>query len=72
VPLNLRKGWYKASNGYLYIWEPGHLNADREAMSLSIRRSWLRCLGGLFYRMKRCIIEIDRGTTTGLEAASAI
>jgi HNH endonuclease len=29
TPLNQRKGWYKASNGYIYIWEPGHPNANR-------------------------------------------
>jgi hypothetical protein len=28
--LNLRKGWYKASNGYVYIWEPNHPNAKRK------------------------------------------
>jgi hypothetical protein len=27
--LNLRKGWYKASNGYIYIWDPEHPNADK-------------------------------------------
>jgi hypothetical protein len=29
TPLNLRKGWYKASNGYIYIWDPEHPNADK-------------------------------------------
>jgi len=29
TPLNQWKGWYKASNGYVYIREPGHPNADR-------------------------------------------
>jgi hypothetical protein len=29
TPLNLRKGWYKASNGYVYIWDPEHPNADK-------------------------------------------
>jgi hypothetical protein len=29
VPLNLRKGWYKASNGYIYIWEPDHPNSNK-------------------------------------------
>lgn len=29
MPLNLRKGWYKASNGYIYIWDPEHPNADK-------------------------------------------
>jgi HNH endonuclease len=23
------KGWYKGSNGYIYIWEPEHPNADK-------------------------------------------
>jgi hypothetical protein len=29
MPLNLRKGWYKASNGYIYIWDPEHPNVDK-------------------------------------------
>lgn len=44
TPLNLRKGWYKASNLYVYIW--GNLNIPTptsEGTSPSIRRSWLRC-----------------------------
>jgi hypothetical protein len=28
-PLNLRKGWFKASNGYIYIWEPEHPNSNK-------------------------------------------
>jgi hypothetical protein len=28
-PLNQRKGWYKSSNGYVYIWEPSHPNANK-------------------------------------------
>lgn len=28
-PLNQRKGWYKSSAGYIYIWEPDHPNADK-------------------------------------------
>ena len=28
MPLNLRKGWYEATNGYIYVWEPEHPNAD--------------------------------------------
>jgi hypothetical protein len=27
--LNLRKGWYKASTGYIYIWEPDHPNSNK-------------------------------------------
>jgi flagellar basal body rod protein FlgC len=23
------QGWYKASNGYIYVWEPEHPNADK-------------------------------------------
>jgi hypothetical protein len=29
TPLNLRKGWYTRGNGYIYIWEPEHPNADK-------------------------------------------
>ena len=29
TPLNLRKGWYKSSNGYVHLWEPQHPNADK-------------------------------------------
>jgi len=29
TPLNQRKGWYRASNGYIYIWEPDHPNANK-------------------------------------------
>ena len=28
TPLNQKKGWYKR-NGYVYVWEPGHPNADK-------------------------------------------
>jgi HNH endonuclease len=24
-----RKGWYKRGNGYIYVWEPEHPNADK-------------------------------------------
>jgi HNH endonuclease len=28
--LNLRKGWFKASSGYIYIWEPEHPNSNKK------------------------------------------
>jgi hypothetical protein len=30
TPLNLRKGWFRASNGYVYIWEPDHPNSNKQ------------------------------------------
>ena len=61
-PLNLRKGWFKASNGYIYIWEPEHPTPTSKDTSQSTQRSWLQSWGGLFYRRTRCIIEIDGET----------
>jgi hypothetical protein len=63
--LNLRKGWYKASNGYIYIWEPDHPNADRRGYVAEHTKAWLRCSGGLFYQRKRCIIATGKETTIG-------
>jgi hypothetical protein len=30
TPLYQRKGWYKAANGYVYLWEPDHPNANKQ------------------------------------------
>ena len=30
TPIYQRKGWYKATNGYVYLWEPDHPNANKQ------------------------------------------
>jgi hypothetical protein len=70
TPLNLRKGWYKASNGYIYIWDPEHPTPTNEDTSQNIQRSWLRSWVALSFQKRRCIIVTGRETTTGLRTSS--
>lgn len=67
TPLNLRKGWYKASNGYIYIWEPDHPMPTSMDMWRSILRSWLQGWVGRSYPRKRCITETRRETIIALK-----
>ena len=62
TPLNLRKGWFRASNGYVYIWEPDHPTPTSKDMWRSMQKSWLRYWGGLCCQKRRCITVTGRGT----------
>ena len=70
TPLNLRKGWYKASNGYIYIWDPEHPNADKRGYVAEHTKVMAEVLGRPLFQKRRCIIVTGRETTTGLRTSS--
>jgi hypothetical protein len=45
TPLNQRKGWFKASNGYIYIWEPDHPNSNKKGYVAEHARVMASILG---------------------------
>jgi hypothetical protein len=70
TPLNLRKGWYKASNGYVYIWEPNHPNAKSKGYVAEHAKVMAAILGRLSCQRRKCIIATDGGMITALRILS--
>jgi hypothetical protein len=68
--LNLRKGWYKASNGYVYIWEPNHPNAKSKGYVAEHAKVMAAILGRLSCQRRKCIIATDGGMITALRILS--
>jgi hypothetical protein len=75
--LNLRKGWFRASNGYGYIWEPDHPNSNKQGYVAEHAKVMASILGGLCCQKRRCITVTGRGTiivqkilNCGLEAGN--
>jgi hypothetical protein len=44
-PLNQRKGWFKSSVGYVYIWDPDHPNASKHGYVAEHTRVMSQLLG---------------------------
>jgi len=49
APLYQRKGWYKRSNGYVYIWEPHHPNANKNGYVAEHMKVMAEMLGRRLY-----------------------
>ncbi|SRR6266498_3661117 len=49
TPLGERKGWYRSSAGYIYVWEPSHPNANKRGYVAEHTKVMAEVLGRPLY-----------------------